>query len=460
MSAEPVRFEAEGRHPVLSYAEALSYLVDRERVGIKFGLENIGKLAEALGHPERGYRSVLVAGTNGKGSTAALLESILRAAGHRTARYTSPHLIRLEERIVVNGRVIDEEELAEVVSAVKDVAECLRRNGTLLTEPTFFEVTTACAFEFFRRQGTEIAVLEVGMGGRWDATNIAPASMTLITNIGWDHERYLGTTLAAIAAEKAATIKERRPVVTGHVSAEPQEVIRAEAARLSSPLFETASEVSIRAEEHPESGGQRVWLETPANCYDDLWLPLLGAHQRENLAVALRAAEIAPSIGLEVPHDAIVTGVARTRWEARLERISGRPSILIDAAHNPPGALALARYLAEHSRGRGPRVLVFGVMKDKKADAILEPLLPHVKHVLLTRPPIWRARNPATLLPWARRRGASAEVLPSPRAALERARRLAGEDGEVLVAGSLFLAGEIERILREEHEAIRPAALT
>ena len=420
--------------------------VNLERLGIKFGLENIEGLAEELGRPERCYHSILVAGTNGKGSTAALLESVLRSAGYCTGRYTSPHLVRLEERMMVAGELISAEELASVVERVSDIATRLRSREKLLTEPTFFEVTTACAFEFFRRKGVEVAVLEVGMGGRWDATNIVPASMTIITRIGLDHERFLGDTLEAIASEKAATIKPGCPVVVGALSREALEVVRAQAERQGSPLFETQKETRVEAE--TVHGNQKVRLVTPEAVYEELLLPLLGAHQVENLAVAVRAAEIASSVGLAVSREAVRSGVADTQWEARLEKVGGRPSLLIDSAHNPLGAAALARYLASQSNHR--RVLLFALMDDKSIPGILEPLVPHVRAVVATRPPNRREKDPQSVVDWAIEKGLAAEAIEPTDRALARARELAGEDGEVVVAGSTFLAGEVKQILAEE----------
>jgi dihydrofolate synthase/folylpolyglutamate synthase len=430
----------------MNHAEAVAYLLSRERLGIKLGLENIGGLVEAMGHPERNYATVLIAGTNGKGSTAALLESILRAAGYRSGRYTSPHLIRLEERMMVSGELITPDELATIVGVVKGHAERLREEEVLLTEPTFFEIVTACALEFFRRKGVEVAVLEVGMGGRWDATNVAPASLTVITGIGMDHERYLGSTLTEIASEKAATIKDGQPVVAGFLGPEPLEVIRAEAARRGSPLFETEKEVRI--ETKPAEKGQHVRLETPCSSYESIYLPLEGAFQSENLAVAVRASEVASLVGIEVPQEAVLSGVPATVWEARLERVAGRPGLLIDSAHNALGTAALGRYLAD--RPQEERVLLFALMDDKDPDEVLAPLRPYFLAMVATRPPNRRARNPVELAQAANAQGFHAEAVEPVEQALARARKLAGVDGEVVVAGSTFLAGEVKRLLEED----------
>jgi dihydrofolate synthase/folylpolyglutamate synthase len=431
----------------MEYDEAVAYLLSRERLGIKFGLENIEGLAADLGHPERTYQSILIAGTNGKGSTAAFLESILRTAGLRTGRYTSPHLVRLEERMMVEGEIISSGELASVVTTVRDSVLRLRRKEALLTEPTFFEITTACAFVFFRERNVQVGVFEVGMGGRWDATNVVPAGMAVLTPIGMDHERYLGNDLCSIAGEKAAIIRPERPVVVGFIAPEAIEIVRAEAERKNAPLFEVAKEVRFDVR-HAE-GTQHLYLETPEARYEDLTLPLAGRHQAENAAVAVRAVEVAARMGLEVAPEAVVSGVGSTHWEARLERIPGCPALLIDSAHNLMGAEALASYLAEvPSR---PRVLLFALMDDKNVSHVLKPLQPFFRHVVATRPPNRRSMEPETIVHSATSLGLVAEMVEPTVRALAKARSLAGFDGEVVIAGSTFLAGEVKRLLELEN---------
>ncbi len=424
----------------MTYDEALVYLKGRERFGIKFGLSNIDRLAEALGRPERRYRSLLVAGTNGKGSTVALSESILRAGGSRTGRYTSPHLRFVEERIHIEGKPIGREELAHAVSRVAEAAERLFESEQDRSAPTYFEAMTAAAFLAFAERGVEIAVLEVGMGGRFDATNIAPAEVSVIAPIGFDHERFLGGTLAAIAAEKAAIIKEGRPVVVGRLEPEALEVVRREAESKHSPMVEALEGIEIRSEELPL--GQRVRLATPSRDYGALDLPLTGEHQLDNLALAVRAVECFFS---SVAVETVARGVASTEWPGRLQRIEGSPALLLDAAHNVMAADALVRYLASHPHPR--RVLLFGVMKDKRVWEMLEMLLPHASYFIATRPEMSRARDPEKLARFAKERGVPSESVRSPEDALARAREVAGPEGEVLVAGSIFLLGEIQSVL-------------
>jgi dihydrofolate synthase/folylpolyglutamate synthase len=416
----------------MTYDEALVYLKGRERYGIKFGLSNIDRLAEALGRPERRYRSLLVAGTNGKGSTVALSESILRASGLRTGRYTSPHLRSVEERIGIEGRPIGREHLASVLSRVRQASETLFDGESDRSAPTYFEALTAAAFLAFAERQIDTAVLEVGMGGRFDATNIVPAEVAVIAPIGFDHERFLGSTLSAIASEKAAIIKPERPVVVGRLDREALEVVREEAQAKGAPLIEALEGLDLRRE------NEKVRLRTPARDYGLLDLPLEGDHQLDNLALAVRAVEcFAPGVSVED----VARGVATTEWPGRLQRVPGAPPILLDAAHNPMAVESLVRYLESHPQAK--RVLLFGVMKDKRVWEMLEKLLPHVSAFVATRPEMSRARDPERLARFAKERGLPAEAVRSPREALSRARELAGPEGEVLVAGSIFLLGEV-----------------
>ena len=419
---------------IRTYEDALAYLKSREKFGIKFGLANIDQLAAALGRPERRFTSVLIAGTNGKGSTAALLQSILTAAGYRTGRYTSPHIRFLEERIQVDGRPIAPDELASVVARVADASQTL-------TEPTFFEAVTASAFAFFADCEVDAAVLEVGMGGRWDATNIAPAAVSVITPIGFDHERFLGDSIAAIASEKAAIIKEARPVVIGELVPEALDVVADEARQKNADLIRARDGSEIHVVELFQNV-QRVRLTTPECDYGTVELPLVGEHQLDNLVLAVRVAEL---LEPELTAEQVRAGVRSTKWLGRLQRIEGAPALLLDAAHNVMAAEQLGRFLKAHPHEH--RVLLFGVMKDKRVHEMLAQLLPHVSHFVATRPEMSRARGPEPLASFARDQGTPAEAIASSERALARARELAGPTGEVVVAGSIFLLAEVVEAL-------------
>jgi dihydrofolate synthase/folylpolyglutamate synthase len=418
--------------------DPLQYLFGLEPIGIKFGLENITALVASLGHPERAFRTVHVAGTNGKGSVTAMVDAALRAAGFNSARYTSPHLVDIRERFVVGGRPVSREALAAAVAHVRDHVDALRAAGALAVQPTFFEVTTAVAFELFRRAGAEIAVIEVGLGGRLDATNVVVPVAGAITSIAFDHQQYLGRTLREIAAEKAGIIKPGVPVVAGRVPPEADETIERVAEERGAALIRAWDGVDM-VRLQPDSRGERVRLRTPIHDYGEIDIALKGAHQIGNAVVAVRLLEL-----LDVPAPAILDGLAHVSWPGRLElrRLAGGREAILDAAHNPAGAAALASYLQEQSGHKPP--LVFGAMRDKDVDDMFRALLPAVSALIATRTSNPRAADPATLAERARAIAPEIRVTvePSPRDALAAAWRLAPR---VVVAGSIFLVGDVMR---------------
>jgi dihydrofolate synthase/folylpolyglutamate synthase len=424
----------------------LDRLLALETFGIKLGLENISTLCEALGHPERSFTSLHVAGTNGKGSVTAMAHAALHATGVRTARYTSPHLADITERFVIGDSPVDAATFDDVARDVLDLSDGLVRSGTLRASPTFFEATTAIAFELFKRAGTEVAVIEVGLGGRFDATNVIQPVAGAITTIGFDHQQHLGHTLAEIAFEKAGIIKNAMPVVAGRLPRDAMDVVRRVARERAALLFETSRDVAVDAA--PGDGAFQVTVTTPQATYGPLTLALRGEHQVHNAAVAVRLLEVARAGGVHVPFEAIVAGLTTASWPARLERLQMRDGrqVLLDAAHNAEGALALSNYLARWHPERP--VLVVGVMRDKDTAAIVEPLLPRVRSVLATAAPTPRAlpaadleerlRTIAARLPPGQRPSIAREE--DPLAAVTRALEL----GEVVVvAGSIFLVGPV-----------------
>ncbi len=411
-----------------------------ETFGIKLGLGNIERLCEALGHPEEGFRSLHVAGTNGKGSVTAMAHAALRAAGLRAARYTSPHLVSLSERFVIGDAPVGDAELESVVTRVLDAADALVAYGTLPAPPTFFEATTAVAFELFRDAQVEVAGLEVGLGGRFDATNIVTPLVSAITSIGFDHQQHLGSTLGAIAFEKAGIIKPGVPVVTAPLPAEADEVVRQVAAERGARVVR--ADEGARMEARMEDGRAIVEIATPMHHYHPVALGLRGEHQVENALVTIRLLEEANAAGLAVPPGAIESGLAGTIWPARLELIElpGGRRLLLDAAHNADGAAALARHLSRWHPERPP--LVFGAMRDKDVPAILRSLLPVVGPVVTTAPSTRRAADPDALAEDVRALDPGRDVTADgdPVRAVERA---FGRGSLVCVAGSIFLTGEV-----------------
>jgi dihydrofolate synthase / folylpolyglutamate synthase len=430
--------------------DAIAYLFSLETLGIKLGLENIRRVSSALGDPQEAFQSLIVGGTNGKGSVAAMAAAALRASGRRTGLYTSPHLTDLAERFVIDGRPAAPGSLLEAAAAVRAASEGLVTAGALPAPPTFFEATTAVAFEVFRRSRVEIAVLEVGLGGRFDATNIVTPAAAAITSIDLDHTDLLGPTLEDIATEKAGIIKAAVPVVVGERKPGPRAVIEAASAERGAPFVAAFDGVNLDA--RMDAGRATIDLATPCNTYRGVRLALAGRHQIDNAVVAVRLLETLGQAGLGVPRKAIVAGLERVVWPARLEPIDaaqiGRPgrTVLLDAAHNPAGARALAAYLAEWHADGVP--IVFGAMQDKDVAGMLSALAPQASRFHVTRARTSRAMDPAVLAEVARREatGIPVEVHASARAALEAAVAPA-ESVTVVCAGSIFLVGEARAIL-------------
>ena len=420
--------------------DPVDYLLGLEKLGIKFGLDNIRAITAALGHPETCCPSAIIAGTNGKGSVAAMLDSMLLAAGIRSGRYTSPHLVRLEERFAVSGRPVPPDVFRAAAADLQHLVATLRAGGALATEPTFFEVTTAIGFELFRRAGVSVLVLEVGMGGRWDATNVATPLAGAITTIDFDHETFLGHSLAEIAFEKAGVIKPGMLVVVGETKQEAVEVIARVAREQHARMIPAMDGVTLAT--GFEHGRATIEVATSVDRYGPVTLGLRGRHQAQNAVVAIRLAEALVERGVPIGVEAVVRGLASTRWPGRLDLVeagSGR-RVLFDAAHNPAGANVLAGYLAEVHPDGLP--MVFGVMRDKNAEAMLATLLPHTTNVVMTEPPTPRASDARSLVALAARLGRAehVEAERDPLSALERAFNYGPT---VLVAGSIFLAGAL-----------------
>ena len=419
--------------------DSIDYLFDLERFGVKLGLDNIRLLREALGRPDRAFKSIIVAGTNGKGSVAAMVDAALRAAGYGTGRFCSPHLMALEERFTVRGRTVTREALAAEAGRLRATIAGLLRNGRLAAPPTFFEATTAIALSLFARAGVDAAVLEVGMGGRFDATNVVTPVAAAIPSIDLDHQQYLGSTLAAIAYEKAGVIKPGAVVVTGESKPPALDVLRRACRERGSRLVEAPRDVELRAV--LRDGWTELTMTTPVRRYGPLRLGLRGRHQAGNAAVAVRLLEALDEHGLPVPPEAVSEGLAGVRWPGRLDMatVDARRSILLDAAHNAAAVAAFAEYVQEVWPAGVP--LVFAALRDKDVRGMLQALGPAATAIIC--PPLAspRALPPATVLAEIRtqRPDLPAVEAPSPAAALESAWRL----GDVIAAaGSTYLIGE------------------
>jgi dihydrofolate synthase/folylpolyglutamate synthase len=422
----------------------LERLFALETFGIKLGLENIGHLCAALNHPERAFQVVHVGGTNGKGSVTAMAHAALVAAGVRAARYTSPHLVDLRERFVVGRTPVDPASLEAATTLVLDCADALVSAGTLHAPPTFFEATTAIAFELFRRARVEVAVLEVGLGGRFDATNVIAPVVAAITSIGLDHQQYLGETIETIAFEKAGIIKSGVPVVIGALPAAAEAVVRRVASEQRAPVLRADADAAVLRE--MSDGRSTIEVTTAAHRYRRITLSLRGEHQVGNAIVALRLLEEVRAAGVPITFDAIEEGLTQVEWPARLELFVLRDGrhVLLDAAHNADGAIALASYLAQWHPERPP--LVFAAMRDKDITAILRALLPVTGIIVATAPPTPRAADPDDLA------ASVSSVDPFRITVVERdparaVHRALESAPLVCVAGSIFLAGAVRDAL-------------
>jgi dihydrofolate synthase/folylpolyglutamate synthase len=421
---------------------ALDYLFSLERFGIKFGLDNIRTILDLLGRPDRAFPCAHVAGTNGKGSVTAMVDAALRAAGRRSARFTSPHLIDLTERFVIDGRAVSEDALVAVLCDIRDLVVKAIADGRLAAQPTFFEVTTAAALALFERANVEVAVIEVGLGGRLDSTNVISPRVTAITSIAFDHEQYLGHTLAEIAAEKAGIIKPDIPVVVGRVDAESRAVIERIARERGAPLIHAWEGASVRRAAAPPGEPARLVVQTARCDYGEIVLSLRGDHQVDNALVAIRMLEQLDAGGIAVPAQAIVRGLGRVSWPGRLEhrRLADGREMVLDAAHNPAGAATLAAYLAGAFAEKPP--LVFAAMMDKDVQGMFAALLPAVSALIVTRASTARSADPDALAAQARdvAPGLTVRVEPSRSGALAAAWALSSR---IVVAGSIFLLGDV-----------------
>ena len=439
----------------MDYQESLAYLysLGHEVLAAKYRLDTIGLLLESLGDPHRSFRSVLVAGTNGKGSTAAMIESIERRAGHVTGLYTSPHLIRIEERIKTGGREISAADFSRLASVARLASESLVERGDLTNVPSFFEQVTAIAMLYFEEKKTELAVLEVGLGGRLDATNVVEPLVCVITSIDYDHQETLGDSITAIAAEKAAVIKRGSRAVIGkqaHKEATDALMDRCIETGVLPVFAGDASAVNAA-----DDGRITFDYESANSRFSRVQLGLRGRHQTENAACAIETVEILTELGLDASREALIDGLRGVKWPGRLELVNSRPRILLDGAHNPGGARRLRRHLDEFAST--PITLIFGAMKDKDVEGIAAALFPAAQTVVVTRIADLRwegSHRIAALAVEARRAFIATDTVEQ---ALSHARRVTPEKGTICVAGSLHLVGEVKKVI--ESEKRNPAAI-
>jgi dihydrofolate synthase/folylpolyglutamate synthase len=466
MTAAMLEPAVEPARDIPSYDEALAWVFDRinyERVPHEqytvndFKLERTRRLLAALGDPQRDIPAVHIAGTKGKGSTAAMLASVFQAGGYRSGLFTSPHVHRYEERMTVNGAMPAPGEFAELVSTVRRAADALERETPDLS-PTYFEVTTAIAWLYFLRRDVDVVVLETGLGGRLDATNVCRPLVTVITSISRDHVRLLGNTLSEIAREKAGIIKPGVPVVSGANEAEAAPVIAGFAAARGAPLFQLGRDVravrqGLDRDNRSMLPQARIDVEFSGRRRREVRVPLPGEHQARNTALVLASLDLLAERGFAVSSDAVRDGLRRMRWPLRIEVLRTRPLVIADAAHNDASIEALLDTLQATPAGR--RVLIFASSRDKDAADMLRRLDRGFDHFILTR----YVHNPRAI-PLEDLATVAAEVLtrpfetaPSPQAAWDRAQTVAGPGDLICATGSFFLASEVREIVLSDRSA-------
>lgn len=427
----------------MDYRQALDYLSSLSKFGINLGLARIERLLDCMQHPERRFKAIHVTGTNGKGSTSAMLASILKESGIKTGMYSSPHLQEYTERIAVDGQEISQPEFAQAIAYTKTFVENLNQDG--YEHPTEFEVLTAAAFYYFAAVGIEYAVIEVGMGGLLDSTNVIMPELAVITNVTLDHTDKCGTTVEEIAGHKAGIIKRGVPLITG-ATTEALQVISKVCAEKQAPLYVMEQDFSGKLLK-VEDGRQSVAFHcNRQNCSIDLSLGLLGYHQVENSSIAAMTAVALTEKEGRITFETIRQGIAKTRWPARFEVFKGNPVVILDGAHNPAGAKVLRKNLDEFFFARNI-VFVLGILRDKDADQIVSVLIRPQDKVITVRPVSDRALEPQELA--AKITADYVEAVPSIPAGIAKAKVLAANSGIVCIAGSLYLAGTARKIICE-----------
>jgi dihydrofolate synthase/folylpolyglutamate synthase len=424
----------------LTYAEARRALERLPSLDVKPGLDRILRLLDALDHPEQAFPAIQIAGTNGKGSVAAMLASVLSQAGYRVGRFTSPDLIDFRDRISIDDLWIEGDELAHTVERILPVFAAE-------DPPTLFEALTAIAFHHFAKNKVDLAVVEVGLGGRFDATNVLSPLLTILTTVGRDHLALLGGTIEKIAWEKAGIAKEDVPCLAGDLPLEAQRILVAECVRVHAPLTDC---YTIDIERVAFDWDKVTYQIEASDLPKEILLPLLGGYQQENLRVTLRAIVLLRKNGLTIPSRAIASGLAAVRWPGRFELISRRPIIILDGAHNQPGALALAEDIERTLPNRIHRHLLFGILADKELEPIARALFPLFSSVTLTRSKSPRAMALESLLETARSLGIVPLRSSSVREGVTRAYNSLKEEDALVVTGSLTVVREARPILLEE----------
>ena len=416
------------------YNDTLRYLYNLEKFGIVFGLENITWILDLIDNPHKALKVVHIGGTNGKGSVASMLSYILKEGGYCVGKYTSPHLMSFTERITINEEEITEEEIVELTAFIREKIEKKDSNRFF----TFFDFTTALAFEYFYRKNVDIALIEVGLGGRLDSTNVVEPLVSIITNVGLDHTEYLGNNIMDIAREKAGIIKDRVPVIAGAKDIAGM-VIEEVAEHHNSSVYKFGRDFRCG-----KKRDQVMAYQGLSRHFEDIFINLQGDHQCINAAMALCTTEVISPLGFHVSDESIYRGMSRVRWHGRLETVREKPTIILDGAHNPGGMRVLSEFFKTHHTEK-KKILVFGVMKDKEYKKMLEEIIPLMDLIIITKPDMERALSPDMLKPYAR----DAILTQDVKSALEKAKNAACDNDLILITGSLYTIGEAKQTIRE-----------
>jgi dihydrofolate synthase/folylpolyglutamate synthase len=437
-----------------AYRETIDYLYALQKHGVKLALSNSIALMGFLGDPHRKFRSLHIAGTNGKGSTASFIAAMLQAAGYRVGLYTSPHLVSFTERVRINNELIAEAKVVELADRVRDAArKATGPDGTNPLNPTFFEVTTAMAFSYFADEGVDIAVIEVGMGGRLDSTNVITPLVSVITNIELEHTEYLGTSLTSIAGEKAGIIKQGVPVVTGVTQQEVIRLVEETASAHQATVYRMSRDFSpvLHTPEQGQVFDYQVFDYHGINAsYERLRIHMLGRYQVENACLALASIECLLRAGVTVNETAVRSGLEQVRWAGRLELVARRPDIYLDGAHNPASAQKLAAAVREMRPDYRRIVLVIGTLGDKDYHGITSELVPLADHVVVTKPQYARAMDVTALASEVQKGHGRVETAETVEEAIRAARTAASPDDLILITGSLYVVGDARAVLMPE----------
>ncbi len=418
------------------YQESINYLYKLQKYGIKFGLSSTKNLLKSFGNPHISQNYIHIAGTNGKGSVANFITSILVQAGYKVGLYTSPHLVRFTERIQIN---FDEIAKEEVVNLVKELKKAIVPSEP----PTFFEAVTAMALTYFSRKNVDLAVIEVGMGGRLDATNIIIPLVSIITNVSFDHQQFLGNTLKEIAFEKAGIIKEKVPTITGVNDKEAIELIKRICKEKNSKLFILHKDFSF---EKQKNGFKYKGI---LGDIEDLHVSLIGDHQYENASLALAAVELLIEKGWNIRPVHIYKGLKDVKWPGRLQIISKNPIVIVDGAHNPEAIKRLKETVLNNFNYKR-LILVLGIMEDKDISSMLEEILEIADHVIFSAPQYTRSANPIKLMELSKKKPLKKEIITPLSSAIKKALSVANREDLVLICGSLFTVGEALTYLKPD----------